>query len=223
MGAGQRRGHLRWELSRNCSPRRRVLREEGCAWVTSRPGAVEIDSCHPLPVTVTQLSASRQQIFTASLRDGNIEVCRRVSTNNLQTPYLTLSPRENPQLGCSFPGTGGSGLRSGVETDALSVPPVFPLSCVVQQYAWGKMGSNSEVARLLASSDPLAQISEDKPYAEVRPGLYFSLLYQQVGPRYSSTQGAPGKSCESAGKGRQERERRPPWLLRSVQVDEPTW
>ncbi|XP_012968306.1 mannose-6-phosphate isomerase isoform X2 [Mesocricetus auratus] len=43
---------------------------------------------------------------------------------------------------------------------------VFPLSCVVQQYAWGKMGSNSEVACLLASSDPLAQISEDKPYAE---------------------------------------------------------
>lgn len=110
-----------------------------------------------------------------------------------------------------------------METDALSVPPVFPLSCVVQQYAWGKMGSNSEVARLLASSDPLAQISEDKPYAEVRPGLYFSLLYQQVGPRYSSTEGAPGKSCESAGKGRQERERRPPWLLRSVRVDEPTW
>lgn len=56
----------------------------------------------------------------------------------------------------------------------LSVPPVFPLSCVVQQYAWGKMGSNSEVARLLASSDPQARISEDKPYAEVRPGLYFA-------------------------------------------------
>lgn len=53
----------------------------------------------------------------------------------------------------------------------FSVPPVFPLSCVVQHYAWGKMGSSSEVARLLASSDPLAQISEDKPYAEVRPGL----------------------------------------------------
>ncbi|XP_064238670.1 mannose-6-phosphate isomerase isoform X4 [Aotus nancymaae] len=45
---------------------------------------------------------------------------------------------------------------------------VFPLSCAVQQYAWGKMGSNSEVARLLASSDPLAQIAEDKPYAEWR-------------------------------------------------------
>ena len=51
----------------------------------------------------------------------------------------------------------------------LSVSPVFPLSCVVQQYAWGKVGSKSEVACLLASSDPLAQISEDKPYAEVRP------------------------------------------------------
>lgn len=55
------------------------------------------------------------------------------------------------------------------------LPPVFPLSCAVQHYAWGKMGSNSEVARLLASSDPQARISEDKPYAEVRPGLYFTL------------------------------------------------
>ncbi|XP_052617626.1 mannose-6-phosphate isomerase [Peromyscus californicus insignis] len=49
---------------------------------------------------------------------------------------------------------------------------VFPLSCVVQQYAWGKMGSNSEVACLLASSDPLAQISEDKPYAELWMGTH---------------------------------------------------
>lgn len=49
-----------------------------------------------------------------------------------------------------------------------SVLTVFALSCVVQQYAWGKTGSNSEVARLLASSDPSVQISEDKPYAEVR-------------------------------------------------------
>ncbi|KAL1782319.1 mannose-6-phosphate isomerase [Sigmodon hispidus] len=49
---------------------------------------------------------------------------------------------------------------------------VFPLSCVVQQYAWGKVGSNSEVACLLASSDPLAQISEDKPYAELWMGTH---------------------------------------------------
>ncbi|XP_036311492.1 mannose-6-phosphate isomerase isoform X3 [Pipistrellus kuhlii] len=49
---------------------------------------------------------------------------------------------------------------------------VFPLSCVVQQYAWGKMGSNSEVARLLASSDPQARISEDKPYAELWMGTH---------------------------------------------------
>lgn len=81
---------------------------------------------------------------------------------------MTLPLSQNPQLVSSFPGTVESGLRGGVEADPLSVPPVFPLSCVVQQYAWGKMGSNSEVARLLASSDPLARISEDKPYAEVR-------------------------------------------------------
>lgn len=34
------------------------------------------------------------------------------------------------------------------------------------------MGSNSEVARLLASSDALAQISEDKPYAELWMGTH---------------------------------------------------
>ncbi|KAI2575202.1 MPI isoform 5, partial [Pan troglodytes] len=54
----------------------------------------------------------------------------------------------------------------------MAAPRVFPLSCAVQQYAWGKMGSNSEVARLLASSDPLAQIAEDKPYAELWMGTH---------------------------------------------------
>uniref|UniRef100_A0A2K5N384 Mannose-6-phosphate isomerase n=1 Tax=Cercocebus atys TaxID=9531 RepID=A0A2K5N384_CERAT len=54
----------------------------------------------------------------------------------------------------------------------MAAPRVFPLSCAVQHYAWGKMGSNSEVARLLASSDPLAQIAEDKPYAELWMGTH---------------------------------------------------
>ncbi|XP_063099417.1 mannose-6-phosphate isomerase isoform X4 [Cavia porcellus] len=54
----------------------------------------------------------------------------------------------------------------------MAEPRVFPLSCAVQQYAWGKRGSNSEVARLLASSDPLARISEDKPYAELWMGAH---------------------------------------------------
>ncbi|XP_032767248.1 mannose-6-phosphate isomerase isoform X1 [Rattus rattus] len=54
----------------------------------------------------------------------------------------------------------------------MANPRVFPLSCVVQQYAWGKVGSKSEVACLLASSDPLAQISEDKPYAELWMGAH---------------------------------------------------
>ncbi|KAM9586482.1 mannose-6-phosphate isomerase isoform 1-T1 [Trichechus inunguis] len=54
----------------------------------------------------------------------------------------------------------------------MAAQRVFPLSCVVQQYAWGKLGSNSEVALLLASSDPLAQISEDKPYAELWMGTH---------------------------------------------------
>lgn len=50
----------------------------------------------------------------------------------------------------------------------LDFPPaVFPLSCVVQNYAWGKVGLESEVAKLVASGDPLIQIQPDQPYAEV--------------------------------------------------------
>uniref|UniRef100_A0A8C2RCW5 Mannose-6-phosphate isomerase n=1 Tax=Capra hircus TaxID=9925 RepID=A0A8C2RCW5_CAPHI len=63
-------------------------------------------------------------------------------------------------------------LEDRSEASRMAAQRVFPLSCVVQQYAWGKLGSNSEVARLLASSDPLAQISEDKPYAELWMGTH---------------------------------------------------
>nr|XP_033776901.1 mannose-6-phosphate isomerase isoform X2 [Geotrypetes seraphini] len=49
---------------------------------------------------------------------------------------------------------------------------VFPLSCVVQNYAWGKVGLNSEVAKLIASSDPLVHIDADKPYAELWMGAH---------------------------------------------------
>lgn len=45
---------------------------------------------------------------------------------------------------------------------------VFPLTCAVQNYAWGKVGSDSEVAQLVVGGDPLAVIDEGKPYAEVR-------------------------------------------------------
>ncbi|XP_008937724.1 PREDICTED: mannose-6-phosphate isomerase-like, partial [Merops nubicus] len=34
----------------------------------------------------------------------------------------------------------------------------FPLSCAVQSYSWGKVGLESEVAKLLASGDPLGTI-----------------------------------------------------------------
>lgn len=45
---------------------------------------------------------------------------------------------------------------------------VFPLTCAVQNYAWGKVGVDSEVAKLVVGGDPLAIIEEGKPYAEVR-------------------------------------------------------
>lgn len=47
---------------------------------------------------------------------------------------------------------------------------MFPLTCAVQHYAWGKVGADSEVAQLVVGGDPLAVIEEDKPYAEVIKG-----------------------------------------------------
>lgn len=44
---------------------------------------------------------------------------------------------------------------------------VFPLTCVVQNYAWGKVGLNSEVAQLVLGGDPQAVIQDDSTYAEV--------------------------------------------------------
>uniref|UniRef100_A0A1A8EQH4 Mannose-6-phosphate isomerase n=2 Tax=Nothobranchius korthausae TaxID=1143690 RepID=A0A1A8EQH4_9TELE len=49
---------------------------------------------------------------------------------------------------------------------------VFPLTCAVQNYAWGKFGLESTVARLVVGDDPLAVIEDDKPYAELWMGAH---------------------------------------------------
>ncbi|KAM6426197.1 mannose-6-phosphate isomerase [Liasis olivaceus] len=49
---------------------------------------------------------------------------------------------------------------------------VFPLACAVQNYAWGKRGRDSQVAKFLESNDPVAQIEADKPYAELWMGAH---------------------------------------------------
>ncbi|KAL6474532.1 hypothetical protein MHYP_G00180930 [Metynnis hypsauchen] len=49
---------------------------------------------------------------------------------------------------------------------------VFPLSCVVQNYAWGKVGLDSEVAKLVLGGDPQAVIEDGKPYAELWMGAH---------------------------------------------------
>lgn len=45
------------------------------------------------------------------------------------------------------------------------------LKCAVQNYEWGKLGSDSKVAQLLGS-DPDFQISEKTPYAELWMGTH---------------------------------------------------
>ena len=55
-------------------------------------------------------------------------------------------------------------------------PLFLKLSCAVQQYAWGKMGLDSEVAKVLVE-DPSRDVREDQPYAEVKADVCFSYLY----------------------------------------------
>ncbi|CAG01059.1 unnamed protein product, partial [Tetraodon nigroviridis] len=49
---------------------------------------------------------------------------------------------------------------------------VFPLTCVVQNYAWGKVGGASEVAQLVVGGDPQTVIQDGKPYAELWMGAH---------------------------------------------------
>lgn len=46
-------------------------------------------------------------------------------------------------------------------------PYYLRLSCAVQNYAWGKVGRESEVAQLMLG-DPNFPLDDDLPYAEVR-------------------------------------------------------
>ncbi|KAF0695308.1 Aste57867_13867 [Aphanomyces stellatus] len=46
------------------------------------------------------------------------------------------------------------------------------LECVVQQYAWGKKGTNSVVANLKAASDKTFRVENDQPYAELWMGTH---------------------------------------------------
>jgi len=46
------------------------------------------------------------------------------------------------------------------------------LVCVSQNYAWGKVGSASTVAKLLKTSSQISQIDESKPYAELWMGTH---------------------------------------------------
>lgn len=69
-------------------------------------------------------------------------------------------------------------IRVNVVQFVTLVPAVFPLTCAVQNYAWGKVGSDSEVAKLVVGGDPLAVIDEGRPYAEVRVTVEVLVLAQ---------------------------------------------
>lgn len=46
------------------------------------------------------------------------------------------------------------------------------LQCKIQTYDWGKLGSESTVAKLVASNDPNFVVEPSKPYAELWMGTH---------------------------------------------------
>ncbi|XP_038639972.1 mannose-6-phosphate isomerase isoform X1 [Scyliorhinus canicula] len=54
----------------------------------------------------------------------------------------------------------------------MAAAKVFPLKCAVQHYAWGKVGLESEVAKLTLSNDPTVAVEQEKPYAELWMGAH---------------------------------------------------
>lgn len=70
------------------------------------------------------------------------------------------------------------------ENAAKMATSLLKLKCAVQNYAWGKKGTDSEVAKLYASGDADAEVSEEKPYAELWMGTHPS------GPSVVSSTGA---------------------------------
>ncbi|XP_060030236.1 mannose-6-phosphate isomerase isoform X2 [Erinaceus europaeus] len=104
----------------------------------------------------------------------------------------------------------------------MAAPRVFPLACALQQYAWGKKGSGSEVAQLLASSDPLFVIEEDKPYAELWMGTHprgdarildSRLPQKTLGQWIAENQDSLGPKVKEAFQGRL------PFLFKVLSVD----
>jgi len=59
----------------------------------------------------------------------------------------------------------------GVDTFFIAV---FLLRASVQQYAWGKPGLQSEVAKLCQSGDKQFKLDESSPYAEARCFIVFN-------------------------------------------------
>jgi len=63
----------------------------------------------------------------------------------------------------------------------MPVNQIEQLYGAVQNYAWGKVGSQSMVAKLSASSDKSFQIDEDQPYAELWMGAHIKAPSKVVG------------------------------------------
>lgn len=57
--------------------------------------------------------------------------------------------------------------------------PAFQLSCGVQSYAWGKIGSSSKAAQY-GTTTPGFTIDEKTPYAEVSSTLLCLLVEEEI-------------------------------------------
>lgn len=54
----------------------------------------------------------------------------------------------------------------------LTMHDIFELKCTIQNYLWGKKGSNSEVSRLSLAGEHIDSIDEEQYYAELWMGAH---------------------------------------------------
>ncbi|KAK9476089.1 mannose-6-phosphate isomerase [Lipomyces japonicus] len=60
------------------------------------------------------------------------------------------------------------------------MPALFQLQCGAQEYAWGKIGAKSSVARFAAATDSSFKIGSDTPYAELWMGTHPSVPSRDI-------------------------------------------
>lgn len=129
-----------------------------------------------IPRTLSQLSLARATLphRAESPRTSYQQPGSPMTLGARDAPFPTsLPPRIDIPSSQTFPML--STLGSGQSTMSHYLLRCFPLKCIVQTYAWGKIGLDSAVARIAFAEGALQDdigLEESTPYAELWMGTH---------------------------------------------------